>query len=342
MTKANTTSRQSIPKLSLCFPTYNRAPLLRQALDAVLVQAVPETEVVVSDNASSDGTASVLSEAQAMYPEVCLRVSRQEVNVGPDANIYAVIRQARGEFVYVLSDDDVLLPGGVAKLLDLMRVYPEADALSLNIRSFAGAPGEDGPAWFAGGADVFVPQRDAALACFRPMQFMFLSVFAFRRDLASRDYSRFAGTNLLQSYIFADVLARGRGLAVSAEPFLAQRLDNTGGWAFWRVMTTGLADLWDYAAQAGFDRVLLSRLFAVHLRTDLLTATRYYALTGRGRALGLSSAANRDGARRLLHEYGPRPLVLFVYLPLLLAPPGFWPGLRRAYKALRPGVPKSL
>ncbi len=325
------------PLLSLGIPTYNRALLLRQALHAVLAQATDGTEVVVSDNASTDDTASVLADAQAAFPSACLRALRQPTNVGPDANIYAVVREARGAFVYLLSDDDVLLPGAVAKLLDLMQRYPEADALSLNIKSFAEDPAEDGPVWFTAAGETLIRDRNAALSAFRPMQFMFLSVFAFRRALAAGNYSGYDGTNLLQSYLFADVLARGRGLVVTAAPFLAQRLDNTGGWAFWRVMTTGLADLWEYAAQAGFDRALLARLLTTHLKIDLLTATRYYALTGRGRALGLSSAANRAGARRLLQEYGPRPLVLFGYLPLLLAPAGFWPGLRRVYKALRRG-----
>ena len=327
----------SAPLLSLCIPTYNRAPLLREALQAVLAQATPETEVVVSDNASPDDTALVLSEMQAAYPGAALRVLRQPENTGPDANIYAAIQAARGEFVYVLSDDDVLLPGAVARLLGLMTQYPEADALTLNIKSFAHSPGEPGTAWFDFSQEAVLQDRDAALSCFRPMQFMFLSALAFRRTLGTaRDYSGFIGTNLLQSYLFVDVLARGRGLAAAPEPLLAQRKDNTGGWGFWRVMTTGLSDLWEYAAAAGFDRALLVRLQDTHLRSDLLTATRYYRLTGLGQELGLSAAANRSGIRRLLQVYGPRPLVLCVYLPLLLAPEGFWPGLRRVYKALRP------
>ncbi len=331
-----TSKPANAPLLSLCIPTYNRAPMLRESLEAVLSQAAHDTEVVVSDNASTDETPLVLSKMQAAYPHVPVRVLRQPSNQGPDANIYAVIKAALGEFVYVLSDDDVLLPGAVAKLLELMRVYPEADALTLNIESFAKTPDEPDLPWFAVPSDAFLQERSAALSLFRPMQLMFLSALAFRRTLGTaRDYSGYVGTNLLQSYLFVDVLARGRGLAAASAPLLAQRKDNTGGWGFWRVMTTGLSDLWDYAADAGFDRTLLARLQDTHLKTDLLTATRYYRLTGRGQELGLSSSANRDGLRRLLQVYGPRPLVLCVYLPLLVAPAGFWPGLRRVYKTLR-------
>lgn len=337
------------PILSLCIPTYNRFLLLRQALNAIVDQISAarsaQIEIIVSDNASTDETVRVVERFQAACPDVCLRFYRQPENQGPDANIYDAVKQARGEFVYILSDDDVLLPGAVEKLFRLIDQHPDADAFSLNIRSFASFPHEDGPAWFdlgedtSAGEEKVITNRNDALACFRPMQIMFLSVFAFRRTLAVRDYSDKIGTNLLQSYLFIDVLAQGRGLVMTPQPFLAQRLDNTGGWAFWRVMTTNLRDLWGYAGQNGFDRALLSRLLVQHLKTDLYTATRYYALTGRGGSLGLSTAANRDGIKRLLQVYGPRPFVLLVFLPLLLAPVGFWPGLRRVYKTFRPSYP---
>lgn len=328
------------PVLSLCVPTFNRAPLLAQALEAIAAQVgagrAAQVEIVVCDNASTDDTAQVVERLGAAHPGLCLRFHQQPENLGPDANIYQAVKLAGGEFVYILSDDDVLLPGAVAKLLDLIREYPDADALTLNIRSFTVRSDEESAPWFSVVEDTVKRDPATALAAFRPMQLMFLSVFAFRRALVTADYSDKIGTNLLQSYLFVDVLAQGRGLVVTAQPFLAQRKDNTGGWAFWRVMTTNLRGLWDYAAHAGFDRPLLARLLVQHLETDLYTATRYYQLTGRGRALGLNAAANRDGARRLLQVYGPRPLVLFVYLPLMLAPEGFWPGLRLLYKKLRP------
>ena len=334
---------QGVPRLSLCVPTYNRAPLLGEALEAIAAQAsgrfVSSIEVIVSDNASSDDTAQVVERLRAARPDLTLHYHRQPENVGPDANIYQAVKMSRGEFVYILSDDDVLLPGALEALFSLMDAHPDCDAFSLNIRSFADDPTEDAPAWLAVDGDTVFAGRDDALAAFRPMQLMFLSAFAFRRNLVTTDHSDRVGTNLLQSYLFVDVLARGRGLVVTARPYLAQRKDNTGGWTFWKVMTTGLRDLWAYAERAGFDRPLLARLLVRHLKTDLYTATRYYQLTGRGGALGLNAAANRDGARRLLRVYGPRPFVLFVFLPLLLAPEGFWPGLRRLYKRVRPGLP---
>ena len=320
------------PVLSLCIPTYNRANLLRQALEAAMVQANENVEIVVSDNASTDGTEAVLAEIASASPGICLRVFRQVQNWGPDANIYEAVKQARGEFVYILSDDDVLLPGAVEKLFSLIEAYPNCDAFALNIRSFAVRPDEDSPVWFAGDKDAVVLDRNAALACFRPMQLMFLSVFAFRRTLAlARDYSQFAGTNLLQSYLFLDVLARGGGLVVTAKPFLAQRKDNTGGWTFWKVMTTNLHTLMNYAQEAGFPPAVISTLMQRHLTEDLYIATRYFKLMPPRASFTPRPAAYWDGIKRLLRIYGAHPFLLFRLIPLILTPSLLLRQVRRLY-----------
>ncbi len=320
------------PMLSLCVPTYNRVSFLRETLTRIAEQVsfVPPdaVEVVVSDNASTDTTASVLLEAQSWFPGVRLRVSRQETNVGPDANIYAVVRQARGEFVYIVSDDDVLLPGAVAKLLELMRQYPDADALSLNIKSFVDNPNDPAPSWFAITEDTFFADRAAALRVLS-LSHLFLSMTAFRRALAGRDYTDKIGTNLLQSFLFMDVLAEGRGVAVSAAPFLAQRLDNTGGYGFLEVMVTHYQALLAYAGAAGLPPEVLREFHVKQLKTSIFHFLIRYKMMPQRYSFHLPFW---DGCRRLVSAYGLHPFLLGVVLPLLLVPA---PVLRRAWRVYR-------
>ena len=144
---------------------------------------------------------------------------------------------------------------------------------------------------------------------------MFLSVFAFRRHLAmGRDHADKTGTFLLQSYLFMDVLAEGRGTLITARPYLAQRKDNTAGWPFWRVMTTNFQDLLGYARQRGFSASTLQQMQDRHLKEELFVATRHYKLTGRRGPLSPTPASYRDGIRRLLRMYGPNPFLLFVFI----------------------------
>ena len=117
------------PKLSICIPTYNRAPLLRSLLQQ-LVQDLDRlpfaTEVVVADNASEDETQTVLEEFAPLLP---LRHMRHETNIGAVANVQHVTRMAEGDYALYLADDDRLVPSGVVAAIDLLEEHPQAAAL---------------------------------------------------------------------------------------------------------------------------------------------------------------------------------------------------------------------
>ena len=83
-------------KLSLCIPTYNRAAFLSEALDSVIQQATDEVEIVISDNASNDGTAEMVTEYQGKFPRITYY--RQPENLGFDRNMLRAVDLARGEY----------------------------------------------------------------------------------------------------------------------------------------------------------------------------------------------------------------------------------------------------
>lgn len=103
----------SMPKVTIAIPTYNRADFLRQALDSALAQSYPNIEVVVSDNASTDGTANLL----ASYCDPRLVCLHQERNLGMVTNWNACLSAASGDFFLLLSDDDLLYPSAIQKLI---------------------------------------------------------------------------------------------------------------------------------------------------------------------------------------------------------------------------------
>src|SRR5260221_9340408 len=86
------------PTLSICIPTYHRERHVEASLARIFRQQhFPfAVEVVLSDNASPDGTADVAKRYQAEgFP---LRYYRMARNVGAVANILAVLRRAAGTF----------------------------------------------------------------------------------------------------------------------------------------------------------------------------------------------------------------------------------------------------
>lgn len=94
------------PLVTIAIPTFNRATLLRGCIQLALAQSYENIEVLVSDNASSDDTRTVLSE----FSDRRLRVLRQETNIGLLPNWNACLAAATGEYIIFVSDDDRISP----------------------------------------------------------------------------------------------------------------------------------------------------------------------------------------------------------------------------------------
>ena len=90
------------PKVSVMIPTYNRAGLLPRAVNSVLNQTLDEYEIIIVDDASSDDTQQII----AGFDDPRIRSFRHETNRGQSAAINTAIRQARGEYITSLDDDD--------------------------------------------------------------------------------------------------------------------------------------------------------------------------------------------------------------------------------------------
>jgi len=324
------TPEAKTPIVSVCVPTYNRAALLSQSLQALLSQITPamrETvEVVILDNASPDQTPAVAAQAQADFPHVTLRYVRRPENIGCDANFCDAPRQARGTFVYLLSDDDVLLPGGVARLLGLIEEHPDLDAYSLNVYEFWDTPDEaadeeadeKAPPFFTA-PDHILRGRDAVLPPLNSL-IIFISCFAFRREnVLGRDYGAYYDTNMAQAYMFLDALAPGRGLYASQKPYLARRTDNHEGYDFFRVFVTNWAALMRHARHIGYSRQAVRQAMEIYL-DFLLDCIVLFKSHGTMGQIGLSDRQAVGAAVRLVRAYWWNKAALTILLPRLLMP----------------------
>lgn len=97
---------------SVCIPTFNRAELLRhliQSMETDIAQFGERIQIVVSDNASTDGTAAMCRELQERG--INLKYIRQPKNIGPDRNFLAAVNGADGEYSLLMGDDDAIRPG---------------------------------------------------------------------------------------------------------------------------------------------------------------------------------------------------------------------------------------
>ena len=124
-----------MPLLSICIPTYNGAkylPIVLQAMVPQVVQAGDRVEVVFVDDCSTDDIESVIARAD-LPPQ--FRFVRNATNVGMARNIAnAISVHARGEYVWVMSQHNLLAPAGLASVIDSLEANSHLDAFYVNFR----------------------------------------------------------------------------------------------------------------------------------------------------------------------------------------------------------------
>ncbi len=127
--------RAQAPLLSICIPLYNGAAYLPGVLAAIAPQAADagdRVEVIVIDDSSSDDSGAVVA---AMDLPPSFRFIRNPVNLGMARNIAsAMCQHARGEYVWVMSQHNLLLPSGLTGVLEALSANPHLDAFYINFR----------------------------------------------------------------------------------------------------------------------------------------------------------------------------------------------------------------
>ena len=109
------------PTVSVCIPTYNRAGLLRQAITSVLEQEFQDFEIVVYDNASTDGTTEVVRS----FSDDRIRYFRNPRNLGHRENWRRCFRAAVGSYLAALPDDDMMLPENLSRKVEFLQRNPQ-------------------------------------------------------------------------------------------------------------------------------------------------------------------------------------------------------------------------
>lgn len=225
--------------LSICTPTYNRKELLAATIDSIMSQIPHELseviEIVISDNASTDGTEELIEVLKQNYNNIVY--FKWPENMGPDRNYLKVIELASGEYCWFFGSDDILLPGSLEKVLSVVTGQPSDIVLFDRSVSDAAlvAPPEI-TSWINLEKSVTfhtVEQREkffdyidacASLGGF----FSFLSVIVFRKALwdAVPSKDRFVGSAYVHVHVLFTMMAKGCQFSYHKEPLVLCRMGN--------------------------------------------------------------------------------------------------------------------
>lgn len=117
-------NRNVPPLVSIGLPVRNGAERLPAALGALLAQTYSHFELVISDNASQDGTRELCEEWARRDSRICY--VRQPRDLGAVGNFQYVLHAARGPYFMWAADDDFWLPEYIAQNLAVLEAHPDA------------------------------------------------------------------------------------------------------------------------------------------------------------------------------------------------------------------------
>ncbi len=121
----------SAPLVSACVPTYNGAEFLAPCIESLLAQSLKDIEIVISDDGSTDETLEIIRS----FADPRIRVLPTSTRAGMAGNWNRCIGEARGKYVCLVAQDDLVKPQWAERLSGLLEAHPEAD-LAFGRRDF--------------------------------------------------------------------------------------------------------------------------------------------------------------------------------------------------------------
>lgn len=118
------------PHISVVLPVYNGARYLDEAIESVLLQDYRDLELLIIDDASTDGTQEILTRWAASDPRI--RLLRNEQNSGISRSLNVGLAAARGSYIARQDADDVSLQGRFRRQVVVLDARPEVVLVSTN------------------------------------------------------------------------------------------------------------------------------------------------------------------------------------------------------------------
>ncbi len=123
--------RDAQPRVSIIIPSYNHEQFIGRAVESVLAQTYQDLEIVITDDASTDGSVDILTSYARQDPRIKLFFNR--FNYETHA-VNHCIQQSSGEYIAMLSSDDEFYPTKLERQVDFLDRHPEVAAVFTQVR----------------------------------------------------------------------------------------------------------------------------------------------------------------------------------------------------------------
>lgn len=248
-------------KVTVGIPVYNGERYLSGALDSILTQTFSNFELIISDNASDDGTEEICRQYAAR--DARIRYYRNDQNLGAAKNYNRLVELARGEYFKWAAHDDWIAPTYLERCLDVLEQdssYVLAYSLSVNVDE-SGKPFEQHKS--IRGLDAVSPHaRFKAHVGKRGVHHN--TVFGLIRTRVLRKTGLIGAYASADRVLNAELTLYGRFFEID-EVLLFKRVHSDAHWLVHQ--TRGSRDAWYDPNLAGKKSYPMWRLFQEHLRS---------------------------------------------------------------------------
>ncbi len=144
-------------RLTIAIPTFDRPEILKKSIPSLLERISgysDQVQILILDNASAIPVADVIKPLASAHPEVQIDVIRNRANVGAHANIMKCYEHTTTKYMWLLGDDDTILPDALDNVLSAIDRDPEATFFNFTFNDFQREPFQ------TTGLDEFVSKTD--------------------------------------------------------------------------------------------------------------------------------------------------------------------------------------
>lgn len=149
-------------KVSVLIAAYNAEKYLKECLDSLLSQSLPEVQIICIDDASTDSTPAILREYAAVHERIV--VLTQSVNRGQAEARNLGLTVAAGEFITFLDSDDWLSADALEKAYTVTVQHPRTDTVLLDVCYFYEDTGESAPYAYRAAKKMYTGQEALVLS----------------------------------------------------------------------------------------------------------------------------------------------------------------------------------
>jgi glycosyltransferase involved in cell wall biosynthesis len=128
---------QPLATISVCIPSYNGAQFIGEAIASILEQSFTDFELIIVDDCSADNTFDIVDSFQ----DARITTMRNPHRLGLVGNWNKCIELARGEYICIFHQDDVMLPGNLQLKVEQLRRNPHVGMIYSNVLQIG--PGDE-------------------------------------------------------------------------------------------------------------------------------------------------------------------------------------------------------